>query len=379
MKVSSEKLENAPAPCRYCNRPARAKGLCGTHYQRQRLQQGAVDRPLRSEGGSGSSLRDSLHEKGKRPFKAGQKVYQTSHTGERYYSEITSDKYQMMRYMDVDHPHVHIKPLDRPSTSTNTGWTPLAALHFDDDGLQKGEAKQCKWKLGERRCLRKVSADYCHSHEGHWANKVKQRESEAPVDMEKADLPPAGTQHLEAPLHNTVEGFVSAFKAIPKGTPARGKFITQHMNHGPFLAALQAHPQGKQVHQMLTQHLNSSANAGSPPPGTATQVTIRLDQDLKTRALEDAKRMGITPGEWWRRAAVNALGDEPRLKTKVKPEKCQHIFRAGPLHSSIKIGSASLGRCENDVFPGLVLCFEHASKDALAMLTRTNVSGADRG
>lgn len=55
---------------------------------------------------------------------------------------------------------------------------------------------------------------------------------------------------------------MTGLKSLPKGSPERGKFITQHMNHPPFLAALQQHPQGKQVHQQLMAHLNSPANAG---------------------------------------------------------------------------------------------------------------------
>ncbi len=66
-------------------------------------------------------------------------------------------------------------------------------------------------------------------------------------------------------LHNTVEGFMGGLKSLPKGSPARGKLITQHMNHAPFLTALNAHPQGKQVHAMLMTHLNSQANAGFKP------------------------------------------------------------------------------------------------------------------
>lgn len=64
------------------------------------------------------------------------------------------------------------------------------------------------------------------------------------------------------PLHDTVEGFMTGLKALPKGSAERGKFITSHMNHGPFLGALQTHPQGQQIHGMLTTHLNSAANAG---------------------------------------------------------------------------------------------------------------------
>ena len=101
--------------------------------------------------------------------------------------------------------------------------------------------------------------------------------------LAKAEVPglksPAAagvTQKPAAPaMHNTVEGFMGALKAMPKGDPARGKHITSHMNHAPFLQALQAHPQGKQIHSMLTAHLNSTANAGFKP-GSA-QVTMKSE------------------------------------------------------------------------------------------------------
>jgi len=54
-----------------------------------------------------------------------------------------------------------------------------------------------------------------------------------------------------SPLHNTVEGFMTGLKAHPKGSPERGEFITNHLAHGPFKDALNAHPQGKQVHDTL--------------------------------------------------------------------------------------------------------------------------------
>jgi len=76
-------------------------------------------------------------------------------------------------------------------------------------------------------------------------------------------------------MHNTVEGFMGALKAMPKGDPSRGKHITSHMNHAPFLTALASHPQGKQIHSMLTAHLNSTANAGLKPG--STQVTVKSE------------------------------------------------------------------------------------------------------
>lgn len=75
-----------------------------------------------------------------------------------------------------------------------------------------------------------------------------------------------------APLHDTVEGFVSGLKALPRDGAERGRFITSHMNHGPFLSALQQHPEGKQLHGKLTSYLNSPTNAGIKPGSTKTAV-----------------------------------------------------------------------------------------------------------
>jgi hypothetical protein len=44
------------------------------------------------------------------------------------------------------------------------------------------------------------------------------------------------------------------------------------MNHGPFLQALKAHPQGAQLHSQLTSFLNSKANAGPTAAGVKTVV-----------------------------------------------------------------------------------------------------------
>lgn len=56
---------------------------------------------------------------------------------------------------------------------------------------------------------------------------------------------------------------------------------------------------------------------------------------------------------------------------KIRDEqRCSYIFRSGPLHPSIKIGGVSLGQCPNERFPELVVCYEHATKDTLALLAR---------
>lgn len=93
-----------------------------------------------------------------------------------------------------------------------------------------------------------------------------------------------------SPLHDTVDGFMTGLKALPKGSAERGKFITAHMSHGPFLAALNTHPQGKQMHNMLMGHLNSRANAGFKPGAAKVNVSTtdqhapmlkKSDEDLE--------------------------------------------------------------------------------------------------
>lgn len=98
-------------------------------------------------------------------------------------------------------------------------------------------------------------------------------QQEQPVQKSEDDLFDKSTLPM-SPMHSTVEGFLTQLKGLPKEGAHRGKFITQHMNHGPFLSALQAHPQGKQVHAMLTQFLNGKANAGV---GVGAQVVAKKD------------------------------------------------------------------------------------------------------
>jgi hypothetical protein len=57
----------------------------------------------------------------RRPFKAGQTVYSTLHTGEKVPFVITSNQYKMMRLFDRDTPHVHVRPVGRPENATNAG------------------------------------------------------------------------------------------------------------------------------------------------------------------------------------------------------------------------------------------------------------------
>lgn len=86
-------------------------------------------------------------------------------------------------------------------------------------------------------------------------------------------------------LHNSLEGFMGELKALPKGSADRGRFITAHMSHPPFLAAVQKHPQGKQIHSQLMGFLNSPANAG--PSGAKVTVKTELN-----KATDDVKGGG---------------------------------------------------------------------------------------
>lgn len=45
-------------------------------------------------------------------------------------------------------------------------------------------------------------------------------------------------------------------------------------------------------------------------------------------------------------------------------EECNHVERVS-VHSSIRIGGTSIGKCKNKVAPGLVCCWEHATKECL--------------
>lgn len=90
-----------------------------------------------------------------------------------------------------------------------------------------------------------------------------------------------GLVKSEAPLHATVSGFMGGLKALAPKTPERGRFITQHMNHPPFLAALKAHPQGAQLHQQLTAYMNSPANAGFRPGAAKVMVKSEIEKELE--------------------------------------------------------------------------------------------------
>lgn len=67
------------------------------------------------------------------------------------------------------------------------------------------------------------------------------------------------------------------------------------------------------------------------------------------------------------------------MKNLPEARRCTHIFRSGPLHPSIKVGGGvSMGQCPNERFPELVVCYEHASKDSIALVARQALDALKR-
>lgn len=120
----------------------------------------------------------------------------------------------------------------------------------------------------------------------YWQNVDKESTEAAKGNVNKADPNPN--------LHSHAESFLNALKGIPRGTPDRGRFITQHMSHPPFIAALKAHPQGVQIHKMLMGFLNSTANAG---PGVPTKVMAkaRPPQEVNQVLADQLQEQGFKP------------------------------------------------------------------------------------
>lgn len=197
----------------------------------------------------------------------------------------------------------HMNDRGAPCTSSGTPpWTKIS----DSKKMNKGEARACKWRLGERRCRRLVTSGYCHDHVDHWANKIKQADHDA---LEKAGMdagnkpPPAGTAHLQAPavakpmhtaataasgLHDTPEAFLVGLKKHPQGSLQRNQFIAQHMNHTPLANAFASHPDPKvqalwkPIVQMGMKFANSTANAGPHGP---TKIIVKSEAQKSAEQL----------------------------------------------------------------------------------------------
>lgn len=207
--------------------------------------------------------------------------------------------------MDDGKSVTHMNDRGSPCAQSGTPpWTKIA----DSKTVKKGEmgAKQCKWRLGERRCRRLVTSGYCHDHVDHWANKIKQADHDA---LEKAGMdagnkpPPAGTAHLQAPavakpmhtaataasgLHDTPEAFLVGLKKHPQGSLQRNQFIAQHMNHTPLANAFASHPDPKvqalwkPIVQMGMKFANSTANAGPHGP---TKIIVKSEAQKSAEQL----------------------------------------------------------------------------------------------
>lgn len=166
-----------------------------------------------------------------------------------------------------------------------------------------------------------------------------------------AALGTAATAPAAPALHNTVEGFMGNLKTLPKGGPDRGKFITAHMNHGPFLQALQQHPQGKQVHAMLTNHLNGVANAGPKAP---MQVTAKSEAPVILT--EPGNNMPIVETTYTPAEAVEILKKAAKAKIEAMEVQLQDLRKREavksmiPPHKHNNGSTASAGM--EDVAPG---------------------------
>ena len=49
--------------------------------------------------------------------------------------------------------------------------------------------------------------------------------------------------------------------------------------------------------------------------------------------------------------------------------RCNHENRVS-IHPSIRVGGVSVGQCERKALPLMVVCEEHASREAMAMVIR---------
>lgn len=135
--------------------------------------------------------------------------------------------------------------------------------------IAKGEAKQCAWKLGERRCKRLVSEKYCHDHVDHWANKIKSREDakEAATEILKGLQGVIKNQLSKGDLVNFPKPKAPTTKAK---LPRRGKNATPPAKTigkiGPGGAAL-IHPVTKERKPLARDdHGSKVLNSSAPVP-----------------------------------------------------------------------------------------------------------------
>jgi hypothetical protein len=111
-----------------------------------------------------------------------------------------------------------------------------------EEDVQKAEGKvgRCKWKLGERRCQRQVTGDYCHDHKDHWANKIKNREPTS-EELDKAALEAGktGRHQVNLPVGSQVDPGPSAAHEggeLKVQDPATGKTKWRQVRAGIVMA-----------------------------------------------------------------------------------------------------------------------------------------------
>jgi hypothetical protein len=63
--------------------------------------------------------------------------------------------------------------------------------------------------------------------------------------------------------------------------------------------------------------------------------------------------------------------DETQEEIESLSELCEWEMTSAPLHPSVKIGAhIALGRCGNKALPGMIYCYIHSDREAMAMQIR---------
>jgi hypothetical protein len=110
-----------------------------------------------------------------------------------------------------------------------------------EEEVQKAEGKvgRCKWKLGERRCQRQVTGDYCHDHVDHWANKIKSKATPEELDKAALEAGKTGRHVVKLPVGSQVDPGPSAAHEggeIKVQDPATGKTKWRQVRAGIVMA-----------------------------------------------------------------------------------------------------------------------------------------------
>lgn len=135
----------------------------------------------------------------------------------------------------------------------------------------------------------------------------KAKESGAPIKPKKE-----GALHEDqTALHSDLNSFMSGLKALPKVGPERGKYITSHMGHAPFVKALQSHPQGKQIHSQLMGFLNGHANAGAKAPARVSAEGLDvLHRKMIGKVIKESLTRSLSEGLFQEEASGGSDWDE---------------------------------------------------------------------